>query len=116
MRLQKESRLPTTRKLPNNQRRVTSFLAEVSTNDNNDKKIYISMTANGFKQRYRNHQKSFRNEIYEKETELIKTYMETQAKQPHIFFEMVNFEVALQRIKAGQEDMQSLPGRETAAG
>ena len=48
------------------------YKAEVSADDYGGKKIYISMTANGFKQRYRNHQKSFNNEEYKNGTELSK--------------------------------------------
>ena len=47
-------------------------MAEISTSNNNEKKIYIGMTSNSFKQRYRNHQKSFINKEYKNETELSK--------------------------------------------
>ena len=45
---------------------------EVTTNDNNETKKYIGITANEFKQRYRNHSKSFRDVKYSNETELSK--------------------------------------------
>ena len=47
--------------------------AEVSTTDQDQtKKTYIGMTSNKFKQRYRNHEKSFNNEKYKNKTELSK--------------------------------------------
>ena len=48
------------------------YISEVSADDNGGKKIYIGMTANDFKQRYRNHLKSINNEEYKDETELSK--------------------------------------------
>ena len=48
------------------------YKAVVTTTDNTQSKEYIGMTANEFKQRYRNHQKSFRDDKYENETELSK--------------------------------------------
>ena len=46
--------------------------AEVTTADNQEKKVYIGVTANAFKERYRNHRKSFKNWKYANETELSK--------------------------------------------
>ena len=46
------------------------YQAEVTTTDDSHTKCYIGMTANRFKERYRNHQKSFRKEKYANETEL----------------------------------------------
>ena len=46
------------------------YQAEVTTTDDSHTKYYIGMTANRFKERYRNHQKSFRKEKYANETEL----------------------------------------------
>ena len=48
------------------------YQAEVKTKDNNDIKTYIGMTATTFKERYRNHKKSFNDIKYENETELSK--------------------------------------------
>ena len=48
------------------------YKTEVLADDNGGKKIYVGMTANSFKQRYRNHQKSFNNEEYNNEIELPK--------------------------------------------
>ncbi len=48
------------------------YQAEVTTKDDNDRKTYISMTATTFKDRYRNHKKSFDDNKYENETELSK--------------------------------------------
>ena len=44
------------------------YQAEVKTKDNNDIKTYIGMTATTFKERYRNHKKSFNDIKYENET------------------------------------------------
>jgi hypothetical protein len=48
------------------------YQAEVTTKDDNDRKTYIGMTATTFKDRYRNHKKSFDDIKYENETELSK--------------------------------------------
>ena len=48
------------------------YQAEVTATDNNETKIYIGVTANDFKARYRNHQKSLNNRRYQNETELSK--------------------------------------------
>ena len=46
------------------------YQADVTTNG--ERKSYIGITANEFKQRYRNHLKSFRNAKYSDDTELSK--------------------------------------------
>ena len=49
------------------------YQADVTTEDpNENKKSYIGITANNFKERYRNHLKSFRNAKYANDTELSK--------------------------------------------
>ena len=48
------------------------YQAEVTTKDNNERKTYIGMTATTFKERYRNHKKSFDDIKYKNETELSK--------------------------------------------
>ena len=48
------------------------YQAEVTTNDNDETKKYIGITANEFKQRYRNHAKSFQHQKYANDTELSK--------------------------------------------
>ena len=48
------------------------YKVEVTTADNQEKKAYIGVTANTFKERYRNHVKSFKNRKYANETELSK--------------------------------------------
>ena len=48
------------------------YEAEVITRDNGEIKHYIGMTANSFKERYRNHKKSYTNATYMNETELSK--------------------------------------------
>ena len=48
------------------------YQAEVTTKDNNERKTYIGMTATTFKERYRNHKKSFDDIKYKNDTELSK--------------------------------------------
>ena len=48
------------------------YQAKVTATDNNETKTYIGVTANDFKARYRNHQKSLNNRRYQNETELSK--------------------------------------------
>ena len=48
------------------------YEARVTTEDDGKVMNYIGMTANDFKGRYRNHQKSFRDVNYSNETELSK--------------------------------------------
>jgi hypothetical protein len=48
------------------------YQAEVITRDNGEIKRYIEITANSFKERYRNPKKSFMNATYTNETELSK--------------------------------------------
>ena len=62
------------------------YQAEVTNNADEEKKIYIGLTENKFKERYRNHTKSFRNKIYATETELSKYIWELkdQQKEPSL--------------------------------
>ena len=46
------------------------YQAEVTNDKNDDKKTYIGLTENTFKQRHSNHVKSFNHKKYAKETEL----------------------------------------------
>ena len=48
------------------------YQANVLTNLNNSKKLYIGVADAAFKERYRNHTRDFRNQHYEKSTELLK--------------------------------------------
>ena len=48
------------------------YKAEVKNNKNEDTKIYIGLSENAFKERYRNHTKSFRHDKYKNETVLSK--------------------------------------------
>ncbi len=48
------------------------YRAEITTEDKKETKQYISVTANTFKERFGNHQKSFNNASYANETELLK--------------------------------------------
>jgi hypothetical protein len=65
------------------------YQAEVTTRDNGEIKHYVGMTANSFKERYRNHQKSFTNATYKNETELSKYIW--KLKQTTFHFNLVNF-------------------------
>ena len=49
------------------------YKAEVTTKDNQTIKQYIGMTFNAFKNRFRNHQESFRDKKHQNETELSKS-------------------------------------------
>ena len=53
------------------------YQAEVITKEDNDIKTYIGMTAKTFKDRYRNHKKSFEDIKHENDTELSKHVSET---------------------------------------
>ena len=48
------------------------YKAEVTNDKNQEKKVYIGLTETTFKERHRNHTKSFNNKKYLKETELSK--------------------------------------------
>ena len=48
------------------------YKAEVMLKESQEVKQYIGMTANTFKERYNNHKKSFKNPLYQNETELSK--------------------------------------------
>ena len=48
------------------------YEATISTSNANDTKHYIGMTSSTFKERYRNHIKSFTHKKYSNETELSK--------------------------------------------
>ena len=57
------------------------YKAEVSNNVNNDKKLYIGLSATPFKDRFRNHNKAFNNERYKNDTELSKYIWDLQDKE-----------------------------------
>ena len=48
------------------------YQAEVTTKDQSDRKTYIGMTSTTFKDRYRNHKRSFDDIKHENDTELSK--------------------------------------------
>ena len=48
------------------------YKAEVVTPENNEKMVYVGMTANTFKERYKNHKKSLNDAKYKNNTELSK--------------------------------------------
>ena len=57
------------------------YKAGVSSTDDDIIKEYIGTTSNEFKDRYRNHQNSFNDAEYEKETELSKYIWDFKRKQ-----------------------------------
>ena len=62
------------------------YKATISTSNANDTKHYIGMTSSTFKERYRNHIKSFTHKKYSNETE----HLATKAKQNRFHHKMVN--------------------------
>ena len=70
------------------------YKAEVTTStaNNQEKKIYIGMTADDFKTRYRNHTKSFRHEEYKNNTELSKYCLETEVRKKSVYNKVVHYE------------------------
>ena len=54
------------------------YQAEVTTEDQSDRKTYTGMTATTFKDRYRNHKKSFDDIKHENDS--FQTCLETEAK------------------------------------
>ena len=56
------------------------YAAEVKSNNGNETKRYIGMTANPFKSRFNNQKKSFNHIKYEKETELLKYIWDLKRK------------------------------------
>ena len=53
-------------------RKSVVYKAKITIADNQEKKVYIGITANAFKERYRNHMKSLKNQKYANVTELSK--------------------------------------------
>ena len=70
MQLQKQAILPSERCLPSNQHRIQS--RGDKQQGPNKQKTYIVISQPTFKERLRNHNKSFKHKKYEKETELSK--------------------------------------------
>ncbi len=72
MQLPKRERMPARRKVCDKKRCI--YKAEIKFDNNGTVKIYIGVTSNTFKERYRNHLKSFKHPqyIYSSETELSK--------------------------------------------
>ena len=56
------------------------YRADVNTTDTRESKQYIGLTANSFKERYRNHIKSFEDRKYSNETELSKYIWDVKSK------------------------------------
>ena len=67
------------------------YKATISTSNTNDTKHYIGMPSSTFKERHRNHIKSFTHKKYSNETELSKhVHLAPKAKQNRFHHKMVN--------------------------
>jgi hypothetical protein len=64
-------------------------VSTVTTNNTNDTKHYIRMTATTFKERYANHTSSFRHK--KDSNKYFETYLEIKRKQSGLYHQMVNF-------------------------
>ena len=64
------------------------YKATISTSNANDTKHYIGMTSSTFKERYRNHIKSFTHKKYSNGT--LETHLAPKAKQNRFHHKMVN--------------------------
>ena len=67
------------------------YKATVTTNNTNDTKHYIGMTATTFKERYANHTSSFRHKKRLKQNGTFGTYLEIKRKQSGFYHQMFNF-------------------------
>ena len=76
------------------------YQAEVKTKEDNDIKTYIGMTATTFKDRYRNHKKSFEDIKHEHDTELSKhvSKLKLDKKQFSIYWSILS---RASSVKAG---------------
>ena len=66
------------------------YKASISTSNANDTKHYIGMTSSTFKERYRNHIKSFTHKKYSNETGTFETHLAPKAKQNRFHHKMVD--------------------------
>ena len=66
------------------------YKATISTSNTNDTKHYIGMTLSTFKERYRNHLKSFPHKKIFKRNRTFETHLAPKAKQNRFRHEMVN--------------------------
>ena len=67
------------------------YKATISTSNANDTKHYIGMTSSTFKERYRNHIKSFTQKIF-KQNGTFETHLAPKAKQNRFHHKMVKMQ------------------------
>ena len=61
------------------------YQADVLTNLNSSKKFYIGLVDTSFKEHYRNHSRDFRNQHYEKSTELSKYIWRLKKERSRVY-------------------------------
>ena len=86
------------------------YKATVTTNNTNDTKHYIGMTATTFKERYANHTSSFRHKKDPKQNGTFETYLEIKRKQSGLYHQMVNFKTRY-FVHKGIKTLQFMFGR-----
>jgi hypothetical protein len=86
------------------------YKATVATNNTNDTKHYIGMTATTFKERYANHTSSFRHKKDSNKTELSKNIWKIKRKQSGLYHQMVNFKTRY-FVHRGIKTLQFIFGR-----
>jgi hypothetical protein len=85
------------------------YKATVTTNNTNDTKHYIGMTATTFKERYANHTSSFRHKKL-KQNGTFETYLEIKRKHSGLYHQMVNFKTRY-FVHRGIKTLQFMFGR-----
>ena len=88
------------------------YKATVTTNNTNDSKHYIGMTATTFKERYANHTSSFRHKKDSNKTELSKHIWKLEENCPdyNLYHQMVNFKTRY-FVHRGIKTLQIMFGR-----
>ena len=81
------------------------YKATISTCNTNDTKHYIGMTSNTFKERYRNHIKSFNHKKYSNETELSKHVWHLKENNTDYTIKWSIIKKILFRIREDQKDV-----------
>ena len=87
------------------------YKATVTTNNTNDTKHYIGMTATKFKERYANHTSSFRHKKdSNKKRKFRNIYLEIKRKQSGLYHQMVNYKTRY-FVHRGIKTLQFMFGR-----
>ena len=86
------------------------YKATVTTNNTNDTKHYIGMTATTFKERYANHTSSFRHKKRLKQNGTFETYLEIKRKQSGLYHQKVNYKTRY-FVHRGIKTLQFMFGR-----